>query len=271
MDAIHSQPNELARICPTSIVRSGLRLIHDNLRYFDPLIQCKISEDLRHQALAELSLLCLLVKRYEAFDSMAEMTAAMNLVARLYDSAFFQTILYRWNDALVSYLILTVSLEKHGYEVSQQKSIVQEMVLRSNLCSIERTPYRLLELRHILDIGGFAHSLPSYRDLWRRTLLAQRPNLVFLSDSDVYAITHTLFYLSDFSWTDVDCLSPQDVEYAHYAIAHLLGVYVRRKHCDLVAACTRFRRHRVRCFDGAGGGSWRDGSLRESSSSRLFA
>ena len=26
-------------------------------------------------------------------------------------------------------------------------------------------------------------------------------------------------------------------------------------------ACTRFRRHRVRWFDGAGGGSWRDGSL----------
>jgi hypothetical protein len=34
-------------------------------------------------------------------------------------------------------------------------------------------------------------------------------------------------------------------------------------------ACTRFRRHRVRCFDGAGGGSWRDGSLRASSSLRL--
>ena len=36
-------------------------------------------------------------------------------------------------------------------------------------------------------------------------------------------------------------------------------------------ACTRFRRHRVRCFDGAGGGSWRDGSLPESSSLRLCA
>ena len=35
-------------------------------------------------------------------------------------------------------------------------------------------------------------------------------------------------------------------------------------------ACTRFRRHRVRCFNGTGGGSWRDGSLRESSSLRLF-
>ncbi len=36
----------------------------------------------------------------------------------------------------------------------------------------------------------------------------------------------------------------------------------------LSMACCRFRRHRVRCFDGTGGGSWRGGSLRESSSSR---
>jgi transposase InsO family protein len=28
--------------------------------------------------------------------------------------------------------------------------------------------------------------------------------------------------------------------------------------------CTRFRRHRVRCFDGAGGGSWKGGSLHAS-------
>jgi hypothetical protein len=35
-------------------------------------------------------------------------------------------------------------------------------------------------------------------------------------------------------------------------------------------ACTRFRRHRVRCFDGTGGVSWRDGSLHGSSSLRRF-
>jgi hypothetical protein len=33
-------------------------------------------------------------------------------------------------------------------------------------------------------------------------------------------------------------------------------------------ACTRFRRHRVRCFDGTGGVSWRDGSSHGSSSLR---
>jgi CHASE3 domain sensor protein len=35
-------------------------------------------------------------------------------------------------------------------------------------------------------------------------------------------------------------------------------------------ACTRFRRHHVRCFNGTGGASWRGGSLRGSSSLRLF-
>jgi hypothetical protein len=39
----------------------------------------------------------------------------------------------------------------------------------------------------------------------------------------------------------------------------------------VTVACPRFRRYRVRCFDGAGGGSWRDGSLRGSSSLRRCA
>ena len=35
-------------------------------------------------------------------------------------------------------------------------------------------------------------------------------------------------------------------------------------HLDMTfaLACTRFHRHRVRCFDGTGGVSWSDGSLR---------
>ena len=39
---------------------------------------------------------------------------------------------------------------------------------------------------------------------------------------------------------------------------------------QVTVACTRFRRHRVRCFDGTGGVSWRDGSLHGSSSLRLY-
>src|SRR5208282_5448844 len=38
---------------------------------------------------------------------------------------------------------------------------------------------------------------------------------------------------------------------------------------EVCLACTRFRRHRVRCFYGTGGESWRDEGLHGSSSLRL--
>jgi hypothetical protein len=48
------------------------------------------------------------------------------------------------------------------------------------------------------------------------------------------------------------------------------GHPARRSHSVIaILACTRFRRHRVRCFYGTGGGSWRDEDLRGSSSLRL--
>jgi len=42
-------------------------------------------------------------------------------------------------------------------------------------------------------------------------------------------------------------------------------------HLSAMVACTLFRRHRVRRFDGIGGASWRGGSLRGSLSLRLCA
>jgi hypothetical protein len=45
-------------------------------------------------------------------------------------------------------------------------------------------------------------------------------------------------------------------------------VQVELQEFVIIVACTRFRRHRVRCFDGTGGESWRGEDLRESSSLR---
>jgi hypothetical protein len=43
----------------------------------------------------------------------------------------------------------------------------------------------------------------------------------------------------------------------------------RRVGSAAAVACTRFRRHRVRCFYGTGGESWKDEGLHASSSLRL--
>jgi len=59
------------------------------------------------------------------------------------------------------------------------------------------------------------------------------------------------------------------VEWLYERVCKAFGVPKTVKKYRL--ACTRFRRHRVRCFDGAGGGSWRDEGSRGSSSLRLCA
>jgi hypothetical protein len=51
------------------------------------------------------------------------------------------------------------------------------------------------------------------------------------------------------------------------AVSELIKVY-EKIIPGVWLACTRFRRHRVRCFNGTGGGSWSGGSLHASSSLR---
>ncbi len=59
--------------------------------------------------------------------------------------------------------------------------------------------------------------------------------------------------------------------HTHYSDAHLLSRTYLGDEGNTTLACTRFRRHRVRCFYGTGGESWRDEGLRGSSSLRLCA
>ncbi len=51
-------------------------------------------------------------------------------------------------------------------------------------------------------------------------------------------------------------------------LSGVAAIYNRHTYMDEMrsVSCCRFRRHRVRCFCGTGGGSWNDGSLRGSSS-----
>jgi hypothetical protein len=60
--------------------------------------------------------------------------------------------------------------------------------------------------------------------------------------------------------TEITDYTKRSFENSTKTLEKLLGA----KSLDM--ACTRFHRHRVRCFDGTGGESWRGGSLLASSS-----
>jgi hypothetical protein len=221
---------------PQLVARKAIRWIYGNLGYFNPFAESRLSDDFRHKAFAELALLCLILRRHALLGSLPEIREIITFASKLNDNPFFEASLCRWNDALIPVLMLSVTLDAYGISPGgRRREMIQNVVQESNACVIERVPYRQLELRHILDVGGFDHNLPSYKELWSLTLLANRPNLMFLSNNDIYSITHALFYVTDFAVQKIGFLGALDIGVIHSTICHLLGVCIRRENWDLTA------------------------------------
>lgn len=62
---------------------------------------------------------------------------------------------------------------------------------------LETTPYRELEMQHLLWKAGVSPRRPNCGLLYRRTTMARCRNPIYYSVAEVYSLTHTLFYLTD--------------------------------------------------------------------------
>jgi hypothetical protein len=101
--------------------------------------------------------------------------------------------------------------------------------------AVEVVPYRALDFRYMLDCGEIDFKFPSYSEIYKNTLLCKKPPIIYLTDEDVYAITHTLFYLSDFGARAPEAIPQEELPSVRRLVALLLGVYLRSKNWDLVA------------------------------------
>ena len=143
-------------------------------------------------------------------------------------------------------------------------------ILERNI-AVQATRIRMLQAGHYED---FLYKNPML--FWAKEgYYTAGPNGVHVNNGprDVFFLEITQQYedaskkLTEFQNT---ALIPSPIENALADFKVVLGQYTDTMFRVLdEMACTRFRRHRVRCFTGTGGGSWRGGSLRGSSSLRL--
>jgi hypothetical protein len=113
--------------------------------------------------------------------------------------------------------------------------IIQRVLDQGYATSVENVPFRAIDIRHMLDSVGFKHNLPSYDFLYQQTLLAKVPPILYLADLDVYTITHTLFYLSDFGFHSISAIPDEQIPTICWMAGSLLGLYLRQKNWDLVS------------------------------------
>jgi len=186
------------------------------------------------KALGELGLLCMLTSRSTKDDLDPRIEHCLQLLLAIWQQSHYYERVVRRPEYFQMYTMIYLVLQQCGIIPDTQKALIQQVIDQGYVLATETTPMRLLDRRHMLDCGQFRHDLPSYAELYQQTLLAQTPELVYLTDTDIYAITHTIFYLTDFGRISSPFLQGDHLTTIRGCIETLLGVYIRHKNWDLV-------------------------------------
>lgn len=226
--------NELGDRIP-DLEQRALSWIIERLPYFSPLAYTEILKiDLALKASAELALVC----------DHACSDRAQGPPGRYRDLAS-----YLWSEvfcapAVRDYLLTTelglltfgfyASLHQCGYEDKQYERQLENILKDGYVPAAERVPSRDLDFLHSLQRLGLLSDRDPFARAYDGCILAKHPSLYPLTIDDVYAITHAIFFVTDFGRVP-GCFSSADVAYLRSAIPRLLQYYVRKNNWDLVA------------------------------------
>lgn len=95
-------------------------------------------------------------------------------------------------------LSLTASLQTMGYVDRTFLRRIELCDLPTTITSGEYAPAMFMDIAHSAMACGLPWSGPSLPDLLERSLLNATPDVTWASDSEYYAITHAVFFATDF-------------------------------------------------------------------------
>ncbi|WP_316752510.1 DUF6895 family protein [Streptomyces herbicida] len=124
--------------------------------------------------------------------------AILQQVADVAGRPSYREMVAQDEEALLLYAGTYAALRLCGREDLEFRRIIQQAAAGGYAAAFERVPYRQLDLLHTLYLCGIEHDLPAIDAVLPFTLLCQNPNVLKLADRDIYAVTHTIFYATDF-------------------------------------------------------------------------
>jgi hypothetical protein len=217
---------------PTQLASRALDWICENLHQFKPVGRNGELDELRKQALAEALMLSLYMRRNSFFLNDCRLDRISQFVLAAYHDAVFTDQLFRFD--FIAHATFVVFLEAAGLRVDEfDRNVVRERCDSREIC--EYAPHRLINLRYVLDLGRIKHCLPTYAQLCSGGFLTFKLNLCDITNSDVYRITHLLFYCADFGARELEGLSSSDKSYGVWVVDKLLAMHISRRDWDLVS------------------------------------
>jgi hypothetical protein len=210
---------------------AGWRWIHRNLDLFTP------ADPFDPDGLKQFSELALLYGCAVAWSGDEARTRLGTieefLLGLIVDPALAQQARKRvvlFNPYFVAYL----SLRSGGLRIDDYEQALEAAERAGYPDSMESTPYRELEMQHIMWRSGLREERPRVGQVYSGTVLARCRNPIHLHIPAVYSITHTLFYLNDYAGPPV-VLNQDEIQRATEMVEALFVHYWRKQDWDLVS------------------------------------
>ncbi|HEY2764655.1 MAG TPA: hypothetical protein VGJ13_11680 [Pseudonocardiaceae bacterium] len=220
-----------------SVLRSGVGWLHHNLEWFDPQRWERFLPRRRFPASPLLELVVLLrCLRRGPFAELAGalVEAGLDLAERVTRRAEFREGLHRADLTFPYYAYLVCVLAEAGRDTRSLRDSVRSIV-ETNIGDVtcaDRPAPTLMELRYVLDVGSIACPLPTLGELYPSSIVAARDTPLFFGDDDAYAVTHVLFYLTDFGVRPLP-VDPAERERVRELVLIMLAGYLARGNLDL--------------------------------------
>ncbi|MGY0055632.1 DUF6895 family protein [Streptomyces sp. LZ34] len=146
----------------------------------------------------------------------------------------YRELVGRDERALLLYAGTHAALRLCGHRDEEFQYLIEQSVAGRCATSFERIPYRQLDLLHTMELAGVAHELPPVEAILPFTLFCADPSVLKLGDRDIYAITHTVFYATDFGLRVPKWPTDFDLGRAVQLLEALCLLCRRRGNADLV-------------------------------------
>lgn len=165
---------------------------------FDPHTAEESTVLFARKALVEMALLVGLRARLDPAPFDGDYQRLFDRMSAAAKRPSYRELVGRDERALLLYAGTHAALRLCGQESEEFHHLIEQSVAGRYATSFERIPYRQLDLLHTLELAGVDHPLPPVEDVLPLTLFCADPSVLRLGDRDIYAITHTVFYATDF-------------------------------------------------------------------------
>jgi len=241
-----TRPEPLARV-PLSSVEATLGWLTEVLPSFDPL-PSGVPNQVNLKAFAELSITFLYLSEHaaklrEVPPYLSNFLRVCSTHLKLHCSRAEYIDAVR-RDPLNAYTFVLpyLALRCLKFRWPPFESFLDWLVQLSLPLSVEVVPYRELDRLHFLHKSKLLARTPKLDLLFRSTTLARRNNSIYYSELDAYAVTHTIFYLTDFGQR-APSLSARQTAETGVLLQSLLVHFWRIKNWDVMGEliiCTNY-------------------------------